>query len=492
MTGLRIRERRLAAGLRQGELAERIGISPSYLNLIERNKRRASPDIVRRAAEALGAPLAELDGALERRLADRLAEIATEPDFADLALDPASARELLGRHPGWGRALARAWRARREADRAVEALSDRLTHDPFVSEAMHGMLTRIAALRSTSEILEQVEDIDDAQRRRFHGILAQESANLTEVAESLTQFFDRAHRDAETSSPAEDVEEAFLEAGNRFEALEDPAAPAQARPEAVDAALRAWAAGGDATAPGDAPDEGPGARRWARARAAAQARYGKVIDGLIAARPRLARDAAHRRARAAFEGYAADALLLPAPAITAAGLVAGWDVDALAARFEAPFAAVARRLASLGGGAPGAAAEAEDAAPRCAFVRVNAAGLALERRLLPEIALPRHGAACPLWAVYRALSSPGRTLRQLAEFPSGERFVFVARAEPVGPPRWGGMQPVEAALLALPAEAAMASVYAPRPREPAEPVGPNCRVCTRGDCRWRAEDPLTG
>ncbi|MEM1316472.1 MAG: helix-turn-helix transcriptional regulator, partial [Pseudomonadota bacterium] len=75
MIGLRIRERRLSAGLRQGDLARRIGISPSYLNLIERNKRRVSPDIARRAAEALGAPLSELDGALERRMADRLAEL---------------------------------------------------------------------------------------------------------------------------------------------------------------------------------------------------------------------------------------------------------------------------------------------------------------------------------------------------------------------------------------------------------------------------------
>jgi len=268
MTGLRIRERRLAAGVRQGELADRIGISASYLNLIERNKRRASPEIVRRAAEALGAQVAELDGALERRLADRLAEIAAEPDFADLSIEPGSARELLGRHPGWGRAIARAWRARREAERAVEALSDRLTHDPFVSEAMHGMLTRIAALRSTSEILEQVEDIDAAQRRRFHGILAQESARLTEVAESLTQFFDRAHRDAETSSPAEDVEEAFLEAGNRFDVLEDAGAPEDAAPDAIDAALRVLARqDGDGSASGEAPGDGPEVRRWTRARA---------------------------------------------------------------------------------------------------------------------------------------------------------------------------------------------------------------------------------
>ena len=73
MIGLRIRERRRAAGLRQVELAERMGISASYLNLIEREKRRASPDLAARAARALGVDPSELDGAVERRLADRMA-----------------------------------------------------------------------------------------------------------------------------------------------------------------------------------------------------------------------------------------------------------------------------------------------------------------------------------------------------------------------------------------------------------------------------------
>jgi DNA-binding XRE family transcriptional regulator len=38
--GSRIRERRVALGLRQAEVALRAGISGSYLNLIEHNRRR--------------------------------------------------------------------------------------------------------------------------------------------------------------------------------------------------------------------------------------------------------------------------------------------------------------------------------------------------------------------------------------------------------------------------------------------------------------------
>ena len=70
--------------------------------------------------------------------------------------------------------------------------------------------------------------------------------------------------------------------------------------------------------------------------------------------------------------------------------------------------------------------------------------------------------------------------------------MFVARAEPADPPAWGRPSVHLASVLVLPGETSAATVYAPRPREPAEPVGPNCRVCARVDCRHRAEDPVVG
>ena len=50
LTGLKLRERRLAAGLRQADVAVRAGISASYLNLIEHNRRKVTPDVLERLA----------------------------------------------------------------------------------------------------------------------------------------------------------------------------------------------------------------------------------------------------------------------------------------------------------------------------------------------------------------------------------------------------------------------------------------------------------
>lgn len=53
LTGSRLRARRVALGLRQADLAERVGISASYLNLIEHNRRRIADALLERLAQVL-------------------------------------------------------------------------------------------------------------------------------------------------------------------------------------------------------------------------------------------------------------------------------------------------------------------------------------------------------------------------------------------------------------------------------------------------------
>ena len=54
LTGSRIRERRVMAGMKQADLARHIGISASYLNLIEHNRRRIGGKLLLNIADTLG------------------------------------------------------------------------------------------------------------------------------------------------------------------------------------------------------------------------------------------------------------------------------------------------------------------------------------------------------------------------------------------------------------------------------------------------------
>ncbi|MEY5038598.1 MAG: hypothetical protein RL472_1704, partial [Pseudomonadota bacterium] len=102
LTGTRLRERRLALGLKQAELAQRVGISASYLNLIEHNRRRIADDLLTTMAQALDVPLATLQEGHAGQLVDGLRAAAAAVPGA--AAEVERVEDLLGRFPGWSAA----------------------------------------------------------------------------------------------------------------------------------------------------------------------------------------------------------------------------------------------------------------------------------------------------------------------------------------------------------------------------------------------------
>jgi len=453
--GARIRERRRALGITQAELARRIGISASYLNLIERNRRGVAGKRLGQIAEALGLRLGDLDGAAERRMVETLQGIANDPRLAGLGIEADSVGELIGRYPGWARALGALARSEQEASELARAFSDRLSHDPFLGKTVHHMLTRIAAIRSTAEILEAEPDIDADQAGRFQAILATESRNLSEAAEALAAYFDRAATEQSRVTPTDEVEALFEDNANRFPTLE--AALAGARP----------------------------AENSAEPDAALEARAEPVIERLIAEAPAIETASAKTRARAALLRYAADARAAPLPDFAGRAAGTDYDIERLAAQSGLPIDLICRRLTAL---------PTEDGHPRFGYVAANAAGALTDLRSVPGFHPPRHGTVCPLWALCRASQTPERAIRQLAAFPNGQRFVFVARTRYTSQAGFGQARHIATDMLVMREADATRTVYGTAgPSElSAEEVGTTCRICLRKGCAHRVEDPLAG
>ena len=393
--GARIRQRRRQIGLTQSELARRIGISASYLNLIEWNKRRIAGGLLRRTAEHLDLPLAELDGSSEKRLAQALVEVAQLPALAPLGVEVERIGELIGRFPGWARALSAQAHSERAAVARAHVLSERLSNDPFLGETVHRMLTRIAAIRSAAEILTDFPDLPGERRERFTRIMHEESGVLSDVAEALASYLDKAEDLDRVLTPLDEVEAVVEARGNRFEEIE--AAAREQSPLLT--------------------DPHPVSRR-AKAGALAKEGLGPVIEALIQQEPRLETQAGRARARRALADYAVGAILMPIDAWAERSAALGYDVEALAESFTAPIETVCHRMTALAG---------EDV-PRFGYLRANAAGTIIQMTALKGLTVPRYAAACPLWVLYRAQQSPEAVIRQRAVFPSGARFVFVARA----------------------------------------------------------------
>lgn len=418
LTGSRIRDRRMSAGMRQADLAKAAGISASYLNLIEHNRRRIGGKLVADIARALGCEITALTEGAEAMLLASLREAAAGPGGRDAELD--RAEEFAGRFPGWSGLLAERHARVQRLEAEVAALSDRLAHDPHLSASLHELLTAITAVRSSASILAGTEDLDPAWASRFLAILDAEGRRLSEVAEALVRHLDEpGARPASAATPQEEVEALFAARGWHLSALE--------KPDAGDRAISA------------------------------------LLDGAA----ELETDAGRALARRAALRYRDDARRLPLAEVSE---VADAGVGALVERFAAPVDAVLRRLALLPGREAG-------------LVIADGAGAITFRRPLSGFALPRHGAACPLWPLFQALARPAVPVSTVVRMPGegARRILAEAIALPVGPPDFAGPPVFEATMLLT---------QAGDDDGPALPVGPTCRICVRDSCRARREPSI--
>lgn len=223
LTGTRIRERRAMGGLKQSDLARQIGISASYLNLIEHNRRRIGGKLLLDIAAALGVEPTVLSVGAEAALIAALQEAAQRADMSDA--EAGRAEEFAGRFPGWADALAAAHRKISDLERTVETLSDRLAHDPELAASVHEVLSTAASIRSTASILAEDKTITDEWRDRFHANIDADSRRLAESSKALVGFLDAETGEAAPSgSPQEEVAQFLASHNYAFATLEDGSA----------------------------------------------------------------------------------------------------------------------------------------------------------------------------------------------------------------------------------------------------------------------------
>ncbi|MEP2641408.1 short-chain fatty acyl-CoA regulator family protein [Roseobacter sp.] len=388
LTGSRIRERRSVAGIRQADLARMLGISASYLNLIEHNRRRIGGKLLLDIARALGVEPSVLTEGAEAALIASLREAATQANLAHTEADRAD--ELAGRFPAWAEILAAGHRRIASLERTVETLSDRLTHDPNLAASVHELLTTAAAIRSTAAILAHDGELTDEWRNRFHVNIDQDSRRLADSSKELVAYLDAGQgvKDAGTS-PQDELETFLTDHSFAFDGLEN----GTDKPEA-----------------------------------------------LIAAAPALRSHAARHMAQGILEQTVKDAAEAPLQAIADAFKAVGRDPVAIAAALGVSVAMVLRRMASLP--ALDAGLVVCDRAGSLLF-RKPAAGFVIPR-------FGSACALWPLYAALGQPGQVSRTA--LVQLGRGRTaFDCFAVAESVGQATYNAAPLVQASMLVLPA-----------------------------------------
>ena len=145
-------------------MAEDIGISTSYLNLMERNQRAMSAKVLLKLAERYDVDLASFAGQSDAQLTAELYEVLRDPLFKNDAVSKTEAEDLVSLSPNAARAFLKLYGKHRDMRRrGAEQTGDR---------------DRVELLEQSAEAVEAVRQFVHAERNYF--------PELDEVAEALS------------------------------------------------------------------------------------------------------------------------------------------------------------------------------------------------------------------------------------------------------------------------------------------------------------------
>ncbi|MEL6520216.1 MAG: short-chain fatty acyl-CoA regulator family protein [Pseudomonadota bacterium] len=192
------------------------------------------------------------------------------------------------------------------------------------------------------------------------------------------------------------------------------------------------------------------------------------------------------RIRVEMANYFAGAVMMPYGPFLEAAERNNYDLDRIASVFDVSFEQVCHRLTTLQrDGAQGVP---------FFFLRVDRAGNVTKRFNSTSFQLAEYGGACPVWNIHTAFSNPGVVVPQFVELPDGGRFFTISRT--AHRPVFSQETQDRRLILALGCELRHAHriSYARGYETDREAIfgkiGINCHLCQRQDCAQRAHQPM--
>ncbi len=436
--GRRLRHLRRELGLNQSAMAAEIGVSPSYLNHLERNQRPVTAQVLLKLAEVYDVDLKSFaaEGG-EGVGAAQLAEIFADPMFGGLAVPRYELVEVADNAPAVADAVSRLYAAlvelRRRPDiSADEEESAALSPQNWVRDHIQASRNHFAYLEEAAETqagaLGDPLSIAEPMRRRLKEAFGIEARIVPpELLDGASQHYDL-HRKRLLLS-------ALLRPESRTFALAYQLALVEFRP-----LLERMV---EAAAPPDAPTA-------------------KLLHMSLA-------------------NYAAGAVMMPYAPFLEAAETHRYDIDRLCALFGASVEQVAHRLTTLN--------RANARGVPFFMLRVDAAGNISKRFAGEAFPFSRYGGTCPRWNLHSAFQTPDRMVTQVVETPDGQRFFTLARTVPRSV-RLDAREDSPLAIgLGCDLRHAARIGYADGldlGNPPVVPIGPACTICPRIRCPQRA------
>ena len=447
LVGPRLRRFRQTLGITQARMSEDLGISTSYLNLIERNQRALSAKVLLKMAEVYDFDISDFTGAGDAHLVAEIYETLRDPLFKGGAISKNEAEDLVNVSPKAAKALLKLYSKHRDLSRRnmdmavdrdkVELLEQSAEAVEVVRRFIHEQKNFFPRLDAAAENLSTELGLT---KREPHAALTErlkEKHELSvrivpiDIMPKMLRYYDR-------HSKRINLSELLRQSGRRFQ-LAFQIGMLEQR-ELIDDIIKTAAL------------------------------PGREAEGLM---------------RTSLANYFAAATLMPYSRFLKEAESIKYDVDLLGHRFGTSFEQTAHRLTTL--------QNPEARGIPFFFVRIDVAGNVSKRFSAGRFHFSQFGGACPLWNIHECFQTPGKTISQMIQLPDETTYFSIAKMVS----RSDGTYNAPAQKLAIGLGCDIA--YAPRltyarqynlENPQPTPIGVNCYLCERPHCRQRAHAPL--
>lgn len=458
--GKKVRALRARHGLTQAAMAERLGISASYLNLIEHDRRPLTTDLLLRLAQQFDLDLKAFAAAEDARLVGDLAEAFGDAVFEEHPLTRREIADFVATSPDVARAVLALHGAYASARGAAASLAERVLDGEHPTASEFGPEVRgLDRVRLSSE---QVSDLLQKHHNHFPELEAAAERLWVDARlepeglfAGLSERLRRVHGVTVRIGTVEELRGAV----RRFDPVR--------RELLLSEVLRR------------------GSRNFQVADQIALLELADLIDPLVDD-PILQGDESRTLGRLALASYFAAAVLMPYDEFLQAAETTRYDVELLGHRFRVGWEQTCHRLTTLR--RPGREGVS------FYMVRVDLAGNISKKFSAAGIRFPRFSGLCALWNVHGAFLQPGLVRTQVSRLPDGTGYFSFARTVRRHAGTYRAPQVVHAVGMGCDLEAARRLVYADgidlQNVEAAVPIGITCRLCERMDCQARAFPPV--
>ena len=453
--GSRIRKERRSKGHSQSDLSKRLGISASYLNLLESGRRTITVPLLIKIGNELGLSLKDLTVESNKRILSDVMDVLSNEIFEDLDITNLETTEFISNNPN----IAKALLTLNDSYKSLrDDMQNRLEIMDVESSIKEKKSTRLP-VEIVSDFLQENKNYFDSLERKSEelrdkiGLRFGPGIGSTEI--KFTSYLKSEHNiDVKLVPPEEDQKSV-----RKFDSKTNVLFLSE---------MLTYTA-----------------RNFHLAYQIAFSDGQELIEKIIQ-KNKFYSDDVIPLLKISLLNYFAAALIMPYDDFLESAKKYKYDIEILMHHYAASFEQITHRLTNL--------QRPENEGVPFHFLKTDIAGNVSKRFSLSGIHIPRHGGSCPRWNVYIAFLSPGKIHPQISRMPDGKVYFCIARAFEKGIEKHGMPKSFVSIGLGCDMQYAKELTYAEgmdlQNKKLETPIGISCRICPRVDCQQRAFPPI--